>query len=1040
MHLASLKCKEEKLRASLWGAGQPFDPLDEGLHEAFARVATTQPDAVALVSGNRTISYRELNRRADAWAGALVTRGVAPGARVAILLPRSIELVTTLLAVLKSGAAYALLDPAWPAARVREMIEQLGARLSIVANDIPAGHAVPVRSLPSEDLACAPAFRPVAVRGSDPCCIFFTSGTTGRPKGVLTPHRATARLFQRDGFASFSRETVMPLAAATPWDAFSLELWGVLLHGGVSVIVDEPYLTGTELRECVSRHGVDTTWLTSSLFNMIVDEDLDTFDGLRQVLVGGERLSPAHVERFLRRHPSIVLTNGYGPVESTIFTTTHRVCLSDCGRPGGIPIGRPVPGTGVHILDGAQFCDDGEIGEIYVTGDGLALGYLGEDALNRTKFTTIEVDGRMVRAYRTGDLAMRCPDGLLHYRGRTDRQLKIRGHRVEPAEVERQIEQLLPGVQTCRVLARRDEGGAPRDLIAFCIATHPQRSFERARQVLSSAMAAHHCPTEIVVVSAFPLTAQGKLDEQALLATARLSATRDAPTAATDDWGDKDATRHAVLEIFEAVLGRHAVSTGLSFFDLGGTSLDAGRACVRLSARFGRPIPVSWLYRHPTIASLADALRLDERSAITAHASAGAETPLRPTQLMFLTRHLGHPDERTSHCLMVWLMEGKLDVAALEAAIDEINRRHEPLRTAYLLEPRPTARVLDLPAPPLEMLPGQPSIDAALQRLCAELACELSPIDADVWRVALVPVDTGMISLFGCVVHHVAFDGWSQSVFANDLAETYNAAHAGEPLVATAIQIQQYLNISGSGSDPELELRRMVEELSDVPEITWPTGATAPPPCAPGRIEAPLPSVLLARVDAVAAKAGVTRFVVLLTAWARSLAQTTGQSDFAIGVPVRQRHGANMDGVIGCHINILCVRLRGAALADSESALRQVGCIVHQALARQDVPFADILRRMKLRPSNRPPLFQTLFALQDNPVPYLRLAGLRTTFLRQPYLDLPLELHAEFWPDDAGGVRMETSFRLDVVPQAVAGELVRHFLDGLDMMTRMAPP
>jgi len=483
-----------------------------GLHEAVAAVARRRPDAVALLFEGRRISYAELDRTANAWAASLARVGVGRGEIVPIRLARGPELVISLLAVLKTGAAYALLDPSWPDAQVRDAVATLGAPL-LIADDASAG-AETVWT-PSWRITAAD-FEPVAVDSADPCCVFFTSGTTGEPKGVLTTHAATARLFEAGGFARFDEHTVMPLAAPVSWDAFSLELWSVLLSGGTSSIVAEPYLSAEALRVGVAEHGVDSVWLTSSLFNVIVDEDADAFTGVRQVMIGGERLSPEHVARFLKVHPTIALINGYGPVESVVFATTHRITGADTARSDGIPIGRPVPGTAIHVLNGDRPCAIGAPGEICISGDGLALRYLDDPALTAEKFTEIRLHGRPVRVYRTGDLGVWGANGLLRYLGRADRQVKIREHRVEPAEVERQIERL-SAVHRCRVVARRDAGGNATDLVAFCVPAEPGAPLEAELDSLRSTMVAYQSPAALVPISDFPLTPQGKLDERALL-------------------------------------------------------------------------------------------------------------------------------------------------------------------------------------------------------------------------------------------------------------------------------------------------------------------------------------------------------------------------------------------------------------------------------------------------------------------------------------------------------------------------------------------
>lgn len=999
---------------------------EEGLPALFTQVARAQPDEIALIGVDGRISYRELDTASDTWAARLAASGVHSGHIVPIVLPRSPDLVIALLAVLKAGAAYAALDPAWPVTRLREAISLLDAPLLVAGKPIP-GVPTPVWSPPAEPVDPDPRWRSAPVLGTDPCCVFFTSGTTGKPKAVLSPHQGTARLFRGEGIAPFGPGSVIPLAAPSPWDAFSLELWSALLTGGTSLIIDEPYLSAGALRAGVSAHGVTAAWLTSSLFNMIVDEDLSAFSGLRLVMTGGERLSPSHCRRFLRRHPDITLLNGYGPVESTVFATTHRITERDCDRPGGIPLGRPVPGTDVYVLRDGRPCGPDEIGEICLAGDGLALRYLADPVLTEEKFPWLDAHGCSVRIYRTGDLGAWDADGLLHFHGRADRQLKIRGHRIEPAEVESQVERLLPEVRDCRVLARRDDTGAAVDLVAFCVPTRPGDPLTDAVPKLRAGLVAHHRPALVIAVEAFPITAQGKLDEAALLRLAP-PVRKPASPAGTASGGGDDLLR-AVTEAFREVLGDD-VPVDRPFTDLGGNSLDGGRVCARLAARLGRPVPVSALYAHPSVVELASWLRATAKADIGAGVDIPAtEVPLTPMQLLYLAAVLANPVDRTGHCLLTWVIEGELDRSALRTAIVEVHRRHEPLRAAYTADPRPVARLTEPPAPALEVLPEQPSVAAAVTTLRSRLADALDVTAGRVWTAALAPLP-GEAAVFGCVVHHIAFDGWSEAVLADDLAAAYAAARAGRALdrPAPPPMAQAYRAYADRLAWTDLDRRRadLRRELADLPMLRWPAGGGEVSPEGPRRLEVALPPAALARVDARAAAAGVTRFVVLLADYARALAEVTGERDLPVGVPVAQRDLPGLERAVGCHLTTLCLRLRAPALDPGPAGVAATAELVRQAFAAQDVPFSDQLRMVPPRTPGRPPLFQTMFALQDSRHPTLNLPGARTTFIRQPYLDIGLELVTEVWPNAAGGPRLAITFK----PGAVTERTVRDLADG----------
>ncbi|RCV52691.1 non-ribosomal peptide synthetase, partial [Marinitenerispora sediminis] len=651
--------------------GLPY-PAGQSLHGIVAGLARDAPERTALVDGSDRMSYGRLDRLSDGYAHLMRQAGVSPGDVVPVLLPRGAELVVVILGLLKAGAAYALLDERWTPARLRAVVAELGAKLLVHRADSGPDLALPGWS-PPEGPAEAPAgFAPVAVDGAHPCCVFVTSGTTGRPKAVLSPHRATVRLFRPGSFARFDARTVMPLAAPLPWDGFTLELWSVLLNGGTSVVVRDPYLTPEALRRGVREHGVDTVFLNSGLLALFVDEDPDAFTGVVQVITGGDRASVPHVRELLRRHPGLTIVNGYGPVEGTVVATAHRVGPADCDLPDGIPIGRPVPDTRVHVLDGDRPCAVGEPGELCIAGDGLAIGYLGARELTEERFPVLGLEGGRTRVYRTGDLVRWSGDGVLHYLGRMDRQVKIRGHRVEPAEVERQVERL-PEVRRCAVVPLRDSSGGCRGLAAFCVPAADGDPLPDARERLRRDLVHYQVPDVVVSVAELPLTVRGKVDESALLALLPdRAAERGTPppaAGAEPDGADAepaDPLAALVARTCAAVLGRDRVSADARFDDLGGSSLDAGRVCARLTTELRRPVPVAELLRHQSARALAARLRATPWTPPPAREDrTAAGVPLTPVQANFLARHLHDADDRPARCRTVWVLDGPVDLGAL---------------------------------------------------------------------------------------------------------------------------------------------------------------------------------------------------------------------------------------------------------------------------------------------------------------------------------------------------------------------------------------
>jgi amino acid adenylation domain-containing protein len=578
-------------------------PREACIHQVFERQAARTPDSTALVFKEHQLSYRELNRRANRFANRLLKLGAGPGAPVAVRAERSMEMIVGILGILKAGAAYMPIDTADPAARWHGLLESAGVQFLVSdgrpEEDAPEGVALlDVNAAYQEESDSNPG----RIAGPfDPACVFFTSGSTGAPKGVAVPHRAVLRLLLGVDYVQLGPEETLLQMAPMSFDAATFELWGALLHGGRCVLFPERVPTVAMLGETLRRHGVTTLWLTSALFNLVIDEAPEILRNVRQLLAGGESLSVGHVRRALELLPRTRLINGYGPTEGTTFTCCHTIREPPGERARSIPIGRPISNTEVHLLDSRLHpLPAGVPGELYIGGDGLALGYLNLPELTAEKFIAspfaIEPGARL---YKTGDLARRLPDGNIEFLGRLDSQVKIRGYRVEPAEIQTALE-AHPEVRESAVIAREDTAGS-KYLAAYVVPRSDAiPDTPGLRSFLGNRLPGYMVPSVFVILKAMPLTPNGKVDGRALAAVAPEFTKLDAGYAAPST-----SSEAIIAGIWREMLGRESIGVDDPFFDVGGHSLLAVRMLARLEAVVGKKVPLATLFAHPTVRALA---------------------------------------------------------------------------------------------------------------------------------------------------------------------------------------------------------------------------------------------------------------------------------------------------------------------------------------------------------------------------------------------------------------------------------------------------
>ncbi|GLZ37988.1 non-ribosomal peptide synthetase [Actinokineospora sp. NBRC 105648] len=560
----------------------------------FEQQAAATPDAVAIVSGTDELTYGGLDARAARLARHLVDLGVGPDAVVGVYLERGVDLIVALLAVLKAGGAYTLLDLEHPVERLRSVLRGVGAGVVLTRAGLgerladPGTRLVDVLSTVDTE-GDAPS---VPVDPAGLACVMFTSGSTGTPKGVMTPHRALVSTLVNQDFIDFGPGEVFLQCSPVPWDAFALELFGALFHGRTCVLLPGERTDPAAVRDLLRDKGITTAYLSSSLFNFLLDEYPGVYAGLHQVMTGGESLSVAHVARARAEYPRLRIVNGYSPLENTIFTVCHTVRPEDITATT-IPVGKPIANKSTFVLDEhLRPVAPGVAGELYMAGRGLARGYAAQPALTAGRFVACPFGAPGERMYRTGDLVRWTAAGLLEFLGRVDDQVKIRGFRVEPAEVEHVIGGLA-GVAKVAVIVRQDTPGEKR-LVAYLV---PDGALDVAavRATVADRLPDYLVPTAFVVLDALPLTPNGKLDRKALPEPVRVDTGGRAPETPQEK---------VLCGLFAEVLGLPSVSLDGHFFHLGGHSLLATRLVSRVRTELGVELGIREVFGNPTVAGL----------------------------------------------------------------------------------------------------------------------------------------------------------------------------------------------------------------------------------------------------------------------------------------------------------------------------------------------------------------------------------------------------------------------------------------------------
>ncbi|WP_456279693.1 amino acid adenylation domain-containing protein [Bacillus sp. K7] len=964
------------------------------LRDMFERQAILTPERIALICDGVQVNYQELNEKANRLAHLLIEKGLGPEQYVALALPRSPEMVASMLAVLKTGAAYLPLDPEFPADRISYMLkdakpscilttEEIAARLP---DDLSVPQLVLDQTVTQEIVKrYSPGNPNVSVSLAHPAYIIYTSGSTGRPKGVVVTLKSLSNflLSMQEAF-SLGEEDRLLAVTTVAFDISALELFLPLISGAQIVIAKKETIREPQtLAQMIEYFDINIMQATPTLWHALVANEPETLRGLR-VLVGGEAL-PSGLLQALHELQCPV-TNLYGPTETTIWSAA---AFLEKGVKGVPAIGKPIWNTQVYVLDhGLQPVPPGVVGELYIAGTGLARGYFRRPDLTAERFIADPYGPPGTRMYRTGDQARWRADGSLDYIGRADHQIKIRGFRIELGEIDAVIAKH-PDIEQAAVVVREDQPGDKR-LVAYMVAAAAIDTAELRRYVGAS-IPDYMVPAAFVEMDELPLTPNGKLNRKALPAP-------DFSTSVSDR-GPRTPQEEILCDLFAEVLGLARVGIDDSFFELGGHSLLAARLMSRIREVMGAELGIAKLFDEPTVAGLA--AHLDQAQSVRPalqRAERPEKIPLSFAQRRLWFLHCLEGPSPTYNIPVAIRLSGELDQSVLQAALYDLVCRHESLRTIFP-ESQGTSyqHILDADQARPVLHVTEMAEKELSERLAEAVRYSFDLAAEPAFRAELFVIGPGECVLL-LLVHHIVGDGWSLTPLTRDLGAAYAArCHGKAPEWAPlAVQYADYAlwqqELLGSGDDPNSliagQLAFWKETLRNLPDqLELPTDYSRPaePSHDGDTIHFRIEPELHKRLQELACANRVSLFMVLQSGLAALLTRLGAGTDIPVGSPIAGRNDDALGDLVGLFINTLVLRTDTSGDPSFRELLDRVREVNLAAYENQDLPFerlVEVLNPARSRATH--PLFQIMLAFQNTPDAELHL----------PDMDSSLQIHS----------------------------------------------
>ncbi|MFJ2061355.1 amino acid adenylation domain-containing protein [Streptomyces sp. NPDC087908] len=949
------------------------------LQEILDRYAAESPDAIALIFGSDELSYAEMVVRANRLSRHLMALGVVEGSRVGLEMPRGIDAVIAMIAILKCGAAWVPMESEWPERRRNHIFDD--AELILVITPLFMTEA-------ENAVSALPDYSPESrAEASSAAYVIYTSGSTGVPKGVEVAHRSVVDLVLNAEYATFDATTRFLHVFSLTSDVSVMEIWTPLLHGGTLVIAPPEQLSCSALKTVITNQAVTDGVLPSAWFHQQVRAEPLTFNGMRSLMVGVESLRPDLAEVVMATSPNLRLVHGYGPTETTVYSIYHVVTPEDTGSEQ-LPIGLPRPNAYASILDACGLPVSGqEVGELYLGGPGVAIGYVNAPESASRFISDHYAPGQ--RLYRTGDLAHWNDQGAICFNGRIDRQFKVRGYRIEPAEIERAAESI-SGVTSAYVSLHESVYGEQQIVVHCAVAPSAAIDAGALRSRLADILPSHMVPSHCVTVDALPLTTTGKVDPAALPAVGVPHATSLIP----HDGEKSDAVSAEVARLWVEHLG--LADPDATFAEAGGSSLTAMRLIAQIEHNFGVRIQLSQLIENGTLSALTAAIlsntttTAESSTPVLAVHRENGTVPATAAQRALWVHQQRFPHSAVYNEVMALRVRGRLDEAALQNALNQVAARHEALRSSlHLVEDRLELRVAhDLTFPFRAMDVAADALSTVVRALAREpFDLECGPVvRAHLLRLGLNEYVLLLSS------HHAFMDGWSADLLFSDLQRYYSAQLSGvqanddQPTQFSDVARWQHELHMGGHFDPHMDYWQ--ETLSgrpancglplDRPRPAQPSGNGA---LACSRLS----QELVERVDSTAKGCGVTRFAVLMAALHLLISRYAGTDDVTIGTGSSGRDEAASFSAVGFLTNTVLVRSQIDASDSFHTLLTKIRTQLAGAYAHQRLPYATLASAMGTSSEMNAPFLQVLLVPEDV---YRHEFNLGDTSVRFEYFDI----------------------------------------------------